>query len=259
MKMILTKSALNWPFLVYNTPTMSTISNLETQAVTAAKKGDWQAAIDYNDQILQTQPDNIGALNRAGFAYLQMKNFTQARDHFEKVLSLEKNNPIATKQLQNIRSQTVATPQFGSIDFVEEPSKSKIIGLLRLADKHVLEGLSIGQELQLHPKGRFITIETTDKRYLGSLPEDISLRLSKLIERGNRYLCQVHSASSKHVRVFIKETYQSPANVNYHSFPTSFQSADQDNIGEDLLLLADETPLNLSDEEDQLNDDSFNK
>ena len=229
---------------------MSTISNLEMQAVHAAKNHQWSAAVELNEQILALDPTNISALNRSGFAWMQLQDFTQAAAQFQQVLSLEKSNPIATRQLANIKQQTVVTPQFDSVDFIEEPSKSKIINLLRLADKHVLTTLSIGQQLQLHPKSRFITVETLEKTYLGSLPEDLSLRLSKLIERGNQYLCQVHSASGKSVRVFIKETYQSPANINYHSFPSNFQT-DADSIGDDLLLLADESPLNLSDDDDR--------
>ncbi len=228
---------------------MSTISNLETQAINAAKKADWDQAILANSNILKDHPADIGALNRTGFAYMQAGDIDRAIEYYKRTLEVEKDNPIALRQLENIRQNHVKTPQFEAENFVEEPSKSKIISLLRLANKDVLENLCIGQKLTLRPKGRFISVEAQDKTYIGSLPEDISLRLSHLIERGNEYLCQLHSASSKHISVFIRETYQSPANRNLHSFISNFQPGSDDSIGEDLLLLADESPLNLETED----------
>ena len=228
---------------------MSTLNNLENQAVMAAKKGQWTQAISFNQEILEKNATDVGALNRLGFAYLQTGQTELATQTFQQVLTLEKSNTIALRQLDNIAKNDVKRPEFASENFVEEPSKSKIIGLLRLADKQILEGLVVGQEVTLKLKSRFISVETLEKVYLGSLPEDISLRLSKLIERGNRYSCQIHSVSNKHCNVFLKETYQSPENRNYHSFVSNFQPGEDDNIGEDLLLLADESPLNLGDDD----------
>jgi len=228
---------------------MSTISNLETQAISAAKKGDWEQAISLNASILQERPDDVGALNRTGFAYLQSGQTDRAIETYKRTLEVEKDNAIAARQLENIRQDRIKKPEFAAESFVEEPSKSKIISLLRLANKDVLETLNVGQKLNLRPKGRFISIETEQKAYIGSLPEDISLRLAYLIEHGNQYLCQVHSANSKHASVFIRETYQSPENRNRHSFISNFQPGSDDSIGEDLLLLADESPLNMETED----------
>lgn len=228
---------------------MSTISDLESQAIIAAKKGQWEQALQLNNNILKDHPEDIGALNRSGFASLQLQEIDRAIEFFKRTLAIEKNNPIALRQLENIRRDQIKPPQFDADSFVEEPSKSKIISLLRLADKNILEKLSIGQTLNLRPKSRFLSIETADKTYIGSLPEDISLRLTFLIKRGNQYLCQLHSANAKHASVYIKETYQDPANRDFHSFVSNFQPGSDDNIGEDLLLLADESPLNLENED----------
>lgn len=228
---------------------MSTISNLESIAVTAAKKGQWNDALQANMNIIHDYPDDISALNRAGFACLQLHEIDRAIEYFKHVLEIEKSNTIAIKQLENIRHDHIKTPQFEAENFIEEPSKSKIVTLLRLTSKEVLETLNVGQELVLRPKGRFISVETADKVYLGSLPEDISLRLSYLIEHGNQYLCQLHTATAKHCSVYIKEIYQDPANRNYHSFISNFQPGKDDTIGEDLLLLADESPLNVDDDD----------
>ncbi len=230
---------------------MSTLKQLEAQAISAAKKNDWTQAITLNQEILAQNPQDIGALNRSGFAHLQLQDFDSAKQKFQQVLALEKTNLIALKQLANIEKNTIITPQFNSENFVEEPSKSKIIGLHRLANRDILQNLVVGQELFLKPKNRFISIETADKTYLGSLPEDISLHLSRLINTGNQYFCQLHTSSSKHCDVFIRESYQSPANRHQHSFSSSYQAEEQDSIGDDLLLLTDEVPLSIIDDESE--------
>jgi tetratricopeptide (TPR) repeat protein len=231
-----------------STANTTTIS-LETQAITAAKAGDWSTAISANEQILAQHPHDINALNRLGFAYLQLRKLDSAAKTFAQVLTIEKSNPIAQKQLLNIKRRHVTPPQFNAESFVEEPSKSKIISLHRLTSKQVLEKLVVGQELTLKLKNRFISVVTLDQVYLGSLPEDISLRLSFLISRGNRYSCGLHSASSKHCTVFIKETYQATSNRHYHSFVSNYTPGKDDTIGDELLLLADETPIGIVDED----------
>jgi tetratricopeptide (TPR) repeat protein len=228
---------------------MSQLKQLETQAINAAKAGDWEQAVTVNQAILANFPKDINALNRLGFAYLQQQKVRLASRSFQAVLKLERSNPIALKQIANIKKKTITAPEFSSENFVEEPSKSKIVSLHRLASKQALEKLSMGQALHLKPKNRFISVETTDKTYLGSLPEDISLHLSGLIQKGNQYSVLLHSCSNKHCSVFIKETYQSPANRNHHSFASNYRPEKDEAVGEDLLLLADDVPFNITDED----------
>ncbi len=224
---------------------MSTTQSLEISAISAAKKGDWANAITINQEILDESPRNIAAFNRLGFAYLQMGKLRQAQSAFQAVLRLEKHNLIAQKQLANIKNKIISTPQFQAQNFVEEPSKSKIISLNRLASKQILLELHIGQELILKPKNRFISVESSNKTYIGSLPEDISLRLSPLITTGNRYLCQVHSSSINSCTVFIREIYQAPENRHKLSFDSVYQPSEDESIGSDLLLLADDVPMSI--------------
>ncbi|MDO5561642.1 MAG: tetratricopeptide repeat protein [bacterium] len=236
---------------------MPTMQVLETTAINAAKKSDWAAAINANLEILNSSANNIPALNRLGFAYLQLGKLRKASQTFNEVLELDKSNLIAKRQLENIKNKIITTPQFQAQNFVEEPSKSKIIALNRLASKQILESLHVGQELVLKPKSRFISVETLDKQYLGSMPEDISLRLSKLIIDGNRYLCQLHSSSSNSCTIFVRETYQAPANRHRLSFASVYQADKEENIGSDLLLLTDDVPMDIiQDEMDDSDKDS---
>ena len=69
---------------------MSAINDLQTQAVAAAKKGDWKNALAFNQEILENHPDNIGALNRAGFACMQLHEDKQATKYFKQLVALPK-------------------------------------------------------------------------------------------------------------------------------------------------------------------------
>lgn len=125
---------------------MSALRQLETKAINAAKSNAWDQAIEYNQQIIDQYPQDINALNRLGFAYLQKQKVRLASRTFQKVLTLEKSNPIATKQLANIKKKSISAPEFSSQNFVEEPSKSKIVALHRLAGKQALEKLNRSEE-----------------------------------------------------------------------------------------------------------------
>ncbi|MDR0463028.1 MAG: tetratricopeptide repeat protein [Pseudomonadales bacterium] len=235
---------------------MNTIQILEQKAISAAKKESWDEAISVNNEILEKDAQNIGALNRIAMAHLRIGDTKQAQEFYNQVLELDKANAIAQKQLQNIKNNVVSFPKFSAQNFIEEPGIAKIIQLHRLAGKNVLEKLVVGQDLILKPKSRYISIETIEKIYIGSLPEDISARLTRLIETGNEYLCQVHNVSYNHCDVFVKETKRSSNNQNQHSFPVSYQ-ADGNDLGDEIILDND-VPLSMvesdSDNERSLED-----
>lgn len=198
---------------------MSMRVNLRNLAIKNAKNGDWKSALKHNVELLEIDPENVNALNRIGIACVQLKKPTKAKRFFKKVLKLDVNNRIAQKHLDKLNNnQTVAAPSFMKQQFIEEPGKTKTVQLLRLAGKKVLECIPVGKECSLKIKNRFISIES-DEKYLGSLPEDLSFRLSKLIKNGNTYSCQVRSCSTKQCCVYLKETHQSEENRGTHSFP----------------------------------------
>lgn len=221
---------------------MGSLLDLRTRAITAAKQNSWQEAVAANQEIIAINPADIAAHNRLGMAQLQLGDTKQATQAFEKVLTIDATNPIAKKQLSKIgKKETVAPPHFCATQFIEEPGKSKICQLHRLAGKEVLEKLQSGQTCQLKPKTRFISVENVQGSYIGSLPDDISYRLSQLIASGNRYECVIYTVHKTDCSVFIKEKYRSPENQQQNSFPLGnghvASSGDQD---DDLAFLEDE-------------------
>ncbi len=200
-------------------------NNLEKQAVQAAIKGTWAKAVEINRQLLKDDPENIGALNRLARAQRELNEIAQAQKIYKKVLTIDRYNPIATKNLQRLVKGKKKSGQTKTIHtsnlFLEEPGKTKTIKLIRLASAEVLAELNSGQIVKLEPKERSISIITENGAYLGSIPDDLSSRLIKLIKGGNQYKVIVKGVARQHLEVFIRETFRSKRLHNLSSFPLS--------------------------------------
>ncbi len=85
------------------------LQKLIDQAIRASLQQDWEQAIELNVYILQRNPQDIATLNRLAKAYVQKNQVEQAKDLYQKVLELDRYNPIATKCIQKL-SLDSATP-----------------------------------------------------------------------------------------------------------------------------------------------------
>lgn len=224
---------------------MSVQADLRNLAIKDAKNGDWQQAVAHNLQILELTPDNTNALNRLGIAYVQVGNLKEAKKIFSTVLELDKNNKIAAKHLDKLHNNQVCVPpSFGKSQFIEEPGKTKTVPLFRLAGKNVLDTVSVGKQCELKIKNRFISVEI-DGKYVGALPEDLSFRLTKLMNAGNRYECLIRSCNPKNCDVFLKEIFQSQKNVGTHSFPPNKMSLNPLSELDDAVVLEENIPVEI--------------
>lgn len=216
---------------------MIPLSKLRTQAISAAKQSRWEDAVSLNNEILKQSPEDVQTLNRLGMAQMQVGAIAEAKKSFQVVLTIDKQNTIAQKQLERIAKKALHTlPSFTRNHFIEEPGKTKIVELHRLAGKQVLDNLAVGQTCQLKMKKRYISVETEDGQHIGALPEDISFRLTKLIQTGNTYFCSIQTCSNNQCLVYLKELSRSARNSDIHSFSLNKQSTTQLDIDERLLL-----------------------
>jgi tetratricopeptide (TPR) repeat protein len=202
-----------------------TNDDLEKQAVQAAIKGTWQKAIQLNRQIIKEDSKNIGALNRLARAYWELGKVDEAQKSYRQVLKLDPYNSIATKNLQRLVKKRKKGKQkkislSGNL-FLEEPGKTKTIKLIRLASAEVLSELNSGQSVKLEPKKRTISVISEDKVYLGTVPDDLSLRLIKLINGGNRYQAFIKGVDRQHLDIFVREVFRSKRFHNLPSFSPS--------------------------------------
>lgn len=236
---------------------MQEIQILTQKAVNAFKASNWPEAIKINQQILESDPENLGALNRLGIAFLKNGNPTKSKKAFKKVLKIDSYNKIALKNLEIIKTLAQDDLNQQSQDyFIEESTEAKIITLHRLAGKNILKNLKVGQNLNLKIKNHFINLENESGIYVGALPEDISARLKKLIDKNNTYSCRVYSIGENECRVYVQETFKSKENQNVLSFPVSKKDKnDQNNDETEFLESAinynlDENTIKLEIEQD---------
>lgn len=182
------------------------MSNLQKQAIQASLDNNWEIAIDLNNLLLEESPTDLAALNRLARAYTELGQKESAKTVYQKVLSLDKYNPIASKNLRllpdkNGNSEAVVSKE----DFVEEMGLTKTVSLVKTAAKDVLLTLCCKQNLELSPRSRLIAVQTAEKSYIGSLPDDLSLKLKKNLTSGYKYAVCLKAASDNSATVFIRE------------------------------------------------------
>lgn len=228
---------------------MTTIQLLTNQAIQAAAQGKWEEAKSQNEAIIEIEPSNVGALNRLAFCELQSGKHSKARELYEKVLTVERFNPIATKYLALLKKK--AKPVVGhaalTSDFIEEPGKTKSVALTKLADPDVLQSTPIAQTCSLVSKNHRVNVVTDAGAYLGSLPDDVAFRLQKMLLCGTTYVVSVQSTTKKSCVVFIKELVRGQNAPYATSFLLNSQS--RAHAQEDVLL--DEAPLDIRETGDE--------
>lgn len=184
--------------------------SLAQQAINFALIGNWKSARDTNKKILEDSPNDIDALNRLAKSYYELGNVTAAKTMIKKTLKLDPYNLIALKCQEKWKNVKKAdknnSKQMSTEVFLEEPGKTKIIRLIHPCDKAALAKLDCGDSVYENLKGQRITIATETDSYVGKLPDDISIRLKKLIKMGYKYAFTIKSITNNEIKVFIRET-----------------------------------------------------
>jgi tetratricopeptide (TPR) repeat protein len=208
-------------------------NDLAQKAISAALKANWNAALELNKQILKNDSKDVDALNRLARAHSELGEIAKAKKIAQKVVKIDPHNTIAAKALERwkvLKKGEKAVPtKFSARVFLEEPGKTKIVSLLHLGDSNkVLANLDSGDEVVLKLGSHRISVCTLNKKYIGRLPDDLSVSLIKLIKRGNEYQVFVKSSKPHEIKVFIRETKRtkelesipsfSSEKINYISF-----------------------------------------
>lgn len=207
-------------------PTTSDTSNLYQQAIDAALDSKWEEALAINKQIIKLDPQNIDALNRQAKAYIELGKPNLARKYYSEVLKIDPYNPIAQKNLKIIKSfktngqaavscgQNRLSPSL----FLQEPGKTKIVNLLKVAEPQKLSHTFCGMKVGMTVKNRKITIVDANENYLGVLPDDVSHHLIRLFKGGNKYELFIKSVRVNSMAIIIKEVFRSKKFKNQPSF-----------------------------------------
>lgn len=230
---------------------MENRETLEQKAIDSAVEGNWEAAIQANSQIIDIDPENIGAHLRLGYAYLQVNNLDQSKKEFKKVLELQPKNNIAEEHLEKItvlskknKKRRVSATKYDPDLFIDIPGKTRTVHLVNLGQKEDLAGMNIGEEVYLKEKRRKLEVRTTDDEYLGCLPDDISKRLSYFINEGSAYTAHIKEIDLSSVVIFIREQLKGKKVRQYPSFPSNPH-----------VMLSDINQLENEEEEAEKSDD----
>ncbi len=205
------------------------LAHFDQQAIKAAIESDWEKAQKLNQAIIKQEPNNLSALNRLARAYAELGKIDHAQKTYRKVLKLDLNNPIASKNLERLtkagktRKKTPQKKKASSPTdiFLEEPGKTKVVRLVKLAEPAVLSLLDNADPVRLVPKKRRISVTTEDGHYLGALPDDLSQRLIRFIQGGNRYEAFIKAVEKGELQIFIREIFRSQRFKNLPSFSAS--------------------------------------
>lgn len=211
------------------------------RAIALAMEGRWQEAVAANKNLLESFPSDVDACNRLGRAYMELGEYLQAREAYERAIGLDPYNTIAQKNLDRLAhlGETVAGTGggFNKVEpqhFIKEVGKAGVVNLYCLAPQEVLARIVAGSKANLLVDGSNLIIKSQHGDYLGQAPPKYGQRLIKLIEGGNEYSVAVVSSKVDAITVIIREEYQHPSQAGRLSFPPkgaeSFRPYDGDRI-----------------------------
>ena len=197
------------------------------KAIDAALNSRWEEAIILNQQILKENKQNVDALNRLARAYFELGNITSAKKYYNLALKYDPYNPIAQKNLKIIKAfkgrpnekSKLQSPLLVSPSmFLQEPGKTKVVSLLKVAEPAKLSQVYCGMQVLLLIKQRGISATDQDNGYLGVLPDDLAHSLIRLIKGGNKFSACVKSVRVNGVSIMIREEKRSERFHNQPSF-----------------------------------------
>ncbi len=183
------------------------MSTLIQTAIDLSLECRWEEAIDQNLLILETTPNDISTLNRLGKCYFEIGDKESAKSTYQKVLTLDKYNSVAIRNLRTLsfNSVTASSTELVREDFIETPGITKATTLIKLADRNLLVTLTCKQALTFKPKSRLVSVTTSSGTYIGSLPDDLSLKIKTLLDHGYQYQTCLKSATDNSASIFIRE------------------------------------------------------
>ena len=230
------------------------------QAVSLALESKWEEAVTLNRSILQIAPEDVDTWNRLGKALMELGRFQEAREAYGKALEFDPVSTIARRNLDRLSTlkeeseprRAEAVAKVASDLFIEEIGKSGTT-ILRAVPAELLAKMTAGDEVYLKPDANMLSVHNAQDEQVGTVEPKLSLRLTRLMEDGNRYAAAVKSIGDGEVQIIIKETYQDPSQAGKVSFPPTVGEAFRPYIKDTILR------YELDDEEEEAEEDAENE
>lgn len=194
---------------------------LSDQAVKLAVNSRWQEAANVNREYINRFGDEAEANNRLGKALTELGQITEARECYRKSLEADPSNTIARRNLDRLagmQDSAGASPsQLDTRLFVEETGTATV-AKLQATDAKATADLDAGDIVGLQVQGNAVNVLTVSGQYVGMVEPRIGLRLSKMMEAGNRYAAAMVTTSGE-PKVILRETFRHPTMIDKVSFP----------------------------------------
>jgi tetratricopeptide (TPR) repeat protein len=195
-------------------------------AIALAMQGRWREAVAANQEIIASFPNDVDAYNRLGRAYIELGEYSAAKEAYGRALELDPYNIIAQKNLRRLSYLGEAVVGVGADSdraepqhFIEETGKAGVVNLYHLAPRETLARMVAGDRVYLKVDGSGLTVGNARGEYLGQVEPKHGQRLIKLMEGGNQYTAAIVSSAEDRVLVIIREVYQDPSQAGLLSFP----------------------------------------
>jgi tetratricopeptide (TPR) repeat protein len=201
--------------------------HLAEQAIAQATRGEWEAAVGTNRELLELGADT-DAHNRLGKALAELGRHAEALDAYAAALARDATNQIARRNVERLRLIVAGEVGVGdgksekasAAHFIEEMGKTGHARLINLPLGKQLAALSPGDAVELALEGAQLVARVGDTE-IGQVEPRIGARLAKLMKGGNRYEAAITTVDRSEVRVIIHETFAHASNFGKVSFPAS--------------------------------------
>jgi len=195
------------------------------EAIDLAMQGRWQDAVVINKEIIENIPDDVDTYNRLGRAYMELGQYSQAREAYGRAVELDPYNAITNRNLRRLSdlkepvNLEVETDKVEPHHFIEEIGKAGVVNLYELAPKEIRARMVAGDKAYLKVDGSMLTVENSRGEYLGRVEPKRAQRLARLMLGGNQYTAAVVKSTADRMTIIIREIYQHPSQAGKLSFP----------------------------------------
>jgi tetratricopeptide (TPR) repeat protein len=232
-------------------------------AIALAMQGRWREAVAANQEIIASFPNDVDAYNRLGRAYIELGEYSQAKEAYERAMELDPYNIIAQKNLRRLSylgeavvgseaESDRAEPQH----FIEETGKAGVVNLYHLAPREILAKMVAGDRVYLKVDDSTLAVENARGEYLGQVEPKHGQRLIKLMAGGNQYNAAIVSSAEDRVLVIIREVYQDPSQTGLLSFPPRGGESLRPYLSDKMLRRELEYIETLAEESTEIEDES---
>ena len=212
------------------------------QAVALAMQGRWREAVAANKSLLEGFPSDVDTYNRLGKAYMELGEYSLAREAYTKAVELDPHNAIAKKNLNRLsylgETANVSADDSHEVEphqFVEEVGKVGIVNLYQLASPVTLAKTVAGDRVNLRMNGSNLIVEDSRGEYLGQVEPKHGHRLTKLMKGGNSYTATIVRSTEEAVSVIIREMYQDHSQAGRLSFPPKGAESFRSPVGDRII------------------------